>query len=73
MIVSAWLLIGFIESSVAIQRNSNINPEIVVSQIFGGGGSSANGFKNDFVELFNRGSATTSLVGWSLQYAPANS
>lgn len=48
-------------------------PEIVISQIFGGGGSSANSFKNDFVELFNRGTVTTSLVGWSLQYATAAS
>ena len=60
-------------SNAFFQQSTNANPEIVISQIYGGGGSSANAFKNDFVELFNRGSATTGLVGWSLQYAPAAS
>lgn len=55
------------------QANISVAPEIVISQIFGGGGSSANAFKNDFVELFNRGVVATSLVGWSLQYTSANS
>ncbi|MGH9802445.1 MAG: lamin tail domain-containing protein, partial [Blastocatellia bacterium] len=73
LIVCVGLLIGFIESSSAIQQSANVGPEIVISQIYGGGGSSTTAFKNDFVELFNRGSLTTSLVGWSLQYASANS
>lgn len=72
-IISAWLFISFIEPSNATESLANVNPEIVISQIFGGGGSSSNGFKNDFVELFNRGTVTTSLIGWSLQYTVANS
>lgn len=62
-----------IERAGGTQRTASINPEIVISQIFGGGGSSVSAYKNDFVELFNRGTAATSLVGWSLQYASANS
>lgn len=73
LMVSIWALSHFLEMSGATPRVANTNPEIVISQIYGGGGSSANAFKNDFIELFNRGSVTISLIGWSLQYATANS
>ncbi len=46
-----------------------VSPNIVVSQFFGGGGLSGAPYTNDFVELFNRGSAPVSLNGWSTQYA----
>ncbi len=69
LIASIWGLCSFFEKPEA----ANINSEIVISQIYGGAGSSANAFKNDFIELFNRGTVTTSLVGWSLQYATATS
>lgn len=73
LLALVWLSKNIHSSFASIQQSANISPEIVISQIYGGGGSSANAFKNDFVELFNRGSVTTSLVGWSLQYASANS
>lgn len=44
-------------------------PSVVVSQIYGGGGNSGATFKNDFIELFNPGSQTVSVAGWSIQYA----
>jgi uncharacterized protein len=44
---------------------------VVVSQVYGGGGNSSATFRNDFVELFNAGSASADLSGWSVQYATA--
>lgn len=44
---------------------------IVVSQVFGGGGNSGAPYQNDYVELFNRGSSSVDLSGWSIQYATA--
>src|SRR5262249_4514297 len=44
---------------------------IVISQVFGGGGNSGAKFKNDYIELFNRGNATVDITGWSVQYASA--
>ena len=44
---------------------------IVISQIYAGGGNSGAPFRNDFVEIFNRGSEVQSLRGWSVQYASA--
>jgi endonuclease/exonuclease/phosphatase family metal-dependent hydrolase len=48
-----------------------ISPNIVVSQVYGGGGNSGATYRNDFIELFNRGSTTVSVTGWSVQYASA--
>jgi uncharacterized repeat protein (TIGR01451 family) len=44
---------------------------LVISQVYGGGGNVGAPLKNDFVELFNRGSASVNLAGKSIQYASA--
>ncbi len=46
-------------------------PVMVISQIYGGGGNSGAQFKNDFIEIFNRGTTTVDLAGWSVQQAAA--
>ncbi len=46
-----------------------LSPDVVISQVYGGGGNSGATYTHDFVELFNRGSAPVSLAGWSVQYA----
>ena len=43
--------------------------DMVVSQVFAGGGNANAPYTNDFVELFNRGTATVDLSTWSIQYA----
>jgi uncharacterized protein len=50
---------------------SALSPGAVISQGYGGGGNSGAPYNSDFVELFNRGSSSVSLTGWSLQYASA--
>jgi uncharacterized protein (TIGR03437 family) len=47
------------------------SPRIVISQVFGGGGNSGAPFRNDFIEIFNAGTAPVNLNGWSVQYASA--
>ncbi len=47
------------------------SPDVVISQVYGGGGNTGAPYTHDLVELFNRGSATVSLAGWSVQYASA--
>ena len=42
---------------------------VVISQVYGGGGNTGATYTNDFIELFNAGSAPVSLAGWSVQYA----
>ncbi|HWH52509.1 MAG TPA: DNA/RNA non-specific endonuclease [Gemmatimonadaceae bacterium] len=46
-------------------------PNIVISQVYGGGGNSGATLTNDFIELFNPGSDPVSVNGLSVQYASA--
>ena len=48
-----------------------VSPDVVISQVYGGGGNSGAPFTHDYVELFNRGTSTVSLAGRSVQYASA--
>jgi DNA/RNA endonuclease G (NUC1) len=47
---------------------------VVISQVYGGAGCGTAGcstYKNDYIELFNRGASSVSLNGWSVQYSSA--
>lgn len=46
-----------------------VSSNVVISQVYGGGGNSGAAYKNDFIELFNRGSSAVDVTGWSVQYA----
>jgi len=46
--------------------------DMVLSQLFAGGGNTNAPYANDFVELFNRGATTVDLSTWSIQYASAS-
>lgn len=43
--------------------------QVVISQVYGGGGNTGATYTHDFVELFNRGTATVDISGFSIQYA----
>jgi uncharacterized repeat protein (TIGR02543 family) len=45
--------------------------DIVISQVYGGGGESGAAYTHDYIELFNRGNAAILVTGWSIQYASA--
>src|SRR5579885_1777439 len=49
------------------------SPDLVVAQVYGGGGNSGATYQNDYVELFNRGGSAVDLSGWTVQYASASS
>ena len=65
-IAAALLAAGLISAAPAHAAS-----DIVISQVYGGGGNSGATLKNDFIELFNRGNTPVSLAGWSVQYASA--
>ncbi len=52
--------------------SSTATANVVISQLYGGGGNSGATLRQDFVELHNTGTAPVSLEGWSLQYASAS-
>ena len=43
--------------------------QVVISQVYGGGGNSGAQYLNDFIELHNRGNSPVTLTGWSVVYA----
>jgi hypothetical protein len=42
---------------------------VVISQVYAGGGNTGAPWQNDYVELFNRSGAPVDISGWSVQYA----
>jgi hypothetical protein len=48
---------------------SAVSTSVVISQVYGGGGNIGSFYRNDFIELHNRGTNAVSLSGWSVQYA----
>jgi DNA/RNA endonuclease G (NUC1)/PKD repeat protein len=46
--------------------------DLVISQVFGGGGNAGSVFTNDFIEIFNHGDTPVTLTGWSVQYTSAD-
>ena len=59
------LWIAFVLAAAA----SPLHAQVVISQVYGGGGNSGATLTNDFIEVFNRGEAPVDLGGWSVQYA----
>lgn len=48
-----------------------VSSQVVINEVYGGGGNAGAVFKNDFIELYNNSNAPVSLTGWSVQYASA--
>uniref|UniRef100_UPI00286D7F71 lamin tail domain-containing protein n=1 Tax=Flavobacterium sp. TaxID=239 RepID=UPI00286D7F71 len=61
----------FYTLSLLLALGLSANAQVVISQVYGGGGNTGATYLNDFVELFNRGTVAQSLNGWSVQYTSA--
>ncbi|HET9673879.1 MAG TPA: Ig-like domain-containing protein [Gaiellaceae bacterium] len=48
-----------------------VSPNLVISQIYGGGGNTGAPLTHDYIELYNRSLSTVPLDGLSLQYTSA--
>jgi hypothetical protein len=71
VISSAFALIVPLSSVAGAPPAQALSADVVISQVYGGGGNSGAPYKNDFVELFNRGGTAVSLMDWSVQYPSA--
>lgn len=45
--------------------------QVVISEVYGGGGNTGSTFTNDFVELYNNGTTAFTFTNYSLQYSSA--
>ncbi len=71
LLVVIALMLSIVPLAAPAPTVQALSADIVISQVYGGGGNSGAPYKNDFVELFNRGATSVSLSGWSVQYASA--
>jgi uncharacterized protein len=52
----------------AATLSTSASAQVVISQVYGGGGNSGATYKNDFIEIFNAGTTAQDLSTWSVQY-----
>lgn len=55
--------------SIMFVITTNLSGQVVISQVYGGGGNTGAPYTHDFIELFNKGTNAVDLNGWSVQYA----
>jgi hypothetical protein len=60
-----------IGSAAAVPPNGP-SSNIIISQVYGGGGNAGAQYNEDYVELFNRGSAPQPVDGFSVQYGSSS-
>ena len=58
-------------SALAGPGNAFAAGNLVISQVYGGGGNANASYTHDFIEIFNRSATSVPLNGMSLQYASA--
>ncbi|MFL6162260.1 MAG: lamin tail domain-containing protein [Jatrophihabitantaceae bacterium] len=49
----------------------DLSSDIVISEVYGGGGNTGAPYQNDFIELYNHGAVAESVASWSVQYTSA--
>lgn len=63
------VLIAFVV--IGLGMSGSANAQIIISEIYGGGGNSGATFNADFIELYNQGGTPVNLTGYTLYYKPA--
>jgi hypothetical protein len=58
-------------AAAALTATPAVAQQVVISQVYGAGNNSGANWRNDFIELHNRGTTTVDLSTWSVQYASA--
>lgn len=73
MLLAIVMLLSIIVpfSPVKVAEASPRHDQVVISQVYGGGGNSGASFTHDFIELFNPTSNPVDLTGWKVRYASA--
>ncbi|MDO9302541.1 MAG: ExeM/NucH family extracellular endonuclease [Anaerolineales bacterium] len=68
-VFSAFIILTLAVAAVPLQGVQAVSLDIVISQVYGGGGNTGATYKNDFIELYNRGTTAVNVTGWTVQYA----
>ena len=71
-LVAGLSLVGAVLPALPAQAAPSATAPLVIDEVYGGGGNTGSTLLHDFVELVNKGTATISLDGLSVQYASAS-
>ena len=56
-------------SGKAIDASAVVDlPDVIITEVFGGGGNSGAPYSNDYIELYNTTDNPVDIGGWSVQY-----
>lgn len=70
---AAVLSSSFVVAGVTLApAASAVSTDLVISEVYGGGGNNGATYTNDFVELYNLSDAAVDLSGWKVQYYSAS-
>ncbi|MBB3112195.1 2',3'-cyclic-nucleotide 2'-phosphodiesterase (5'-nucleotidase family)/predicted extracellular nuclease [Paenibacillus phyllosphaerae] len=71
-ILAGSLLAGVVLTGYGLPVHAAVDgSNIVISQVYGGGGNGGAPLKNDFIELYNPTNQDIDLTGWQIEYASA--
>jgi predicted extracellular nuclease len=62
------LLVSGLGASLAGVPAAAVSADVVISEVYGGGGNAGATLTNDFIELYNRGDTPVDISTWSVQY-----
>jgi uncharacterized protein len=62
------LLVSGLGAALAGAPAAAVSADVVISEVYGGGGNSGATLTNDFIELYNRGDTPVDISTWSVQY-----
>jgi hypothetical protein len=66
-----FIFVVFLCLLVVLGNYKSTPAQVVINEVYGGGGNSGAPFNQDFVELYNNSSSPVNLTGWSIQYTSA--
>ena len=69
LLIALALAFGVLVPLAAPAPTEAASPDVVISQVYGGGGNSGATLTNDFIELHNRSESAVDVSTWSVQYA----
>jgi uncharacterized protein len=57
--------------ALALSTSIPADAQVVISQVYGGGGNGGATYNSDFIELYNTGSSAVTMSNWQVAYASA--
>ncbi|TCO51520.1 hypothetical protein EV646_101511 [Kribbella antiqua] len=70
LVISSSLVLAGAAVAIAAPADA-ASSDVLITEVYGGGGNSGAPYTNDFIELTNNSAAAVDVSGWSVQYASA--